>query len=478
MPIADLLVIGGGIHGVCVARDAARRGLAVTLIEKGDLAQGTSQRSSKLVHGGLRYLETGQIELVKEALAERATWLRIAPKLVKPQPFLLPFVRGEGRPAWKVTLGLRMYDLLARDSPLPKHERLTADEAMRREPALPAEGLEGAALYYDAAMDDAAIVLACAMDAATAGATVRTRTPVTGLARVGSGEQAMWRVWLAGGETIEARRVVNAAGAWADVVRKLAGTFEKPSIRPSRGAHVVVPALTREHALLLFAHADGRVFFVIPAGGSALVGTTDTDHAEGPEAAGPRAEDVRYLWSELRARWPERAETLADDTRRVFAGLRALARAQSAFPWANPREARLLDEVGMITITGGKYTTARRLAERVVDKVFASLERTVAPCDTATALLPDPRIASGTPTADVVAFAIEKTFARGVGDVVWRRSGLWRDRAAARAVAPAVADLLAAKFRWTSEQKERELAAFLAECDAEERVIAEAREEA
>jgi glycerol-3-phosphate dehydrogenase len=210
----DLLVIGGGIHGTCVARDAARRGLSVVLAEMDDLAQGTSSRSSKLIHGGIRYLETGQVGLVRESLAERAILLRTAPALVRPLPFLLPFYRGARRPEALIRTGLWLYDRLAGagrgDDPgrLPPHRRLTLEEAIAAEPDLPRGGLVGAALYQDAHMDDALLAIANAIDAAAAGARILVRAEVTALLRTGAG----WRAELAGGEVIEARLVVNAAG--------------------------------------------------------------------------------------------------------------------------------------------------------------------------------------------------------------------------------------------------------------------------
>src|SRR5690349_14978839 len=190
MPAVDLLVIGGGIHGAAVARDAALRGLSVTLVEKDDLAAGTSSRSSKLVHGGLRYLETGQVGLVREALEERAVLLATAPDFVRPLAFLLPN-DGGGRPAWQVELGLLLYDRLAGKGPLPPHRRLTAEAARALEPALPGSG--GAALYFDAQMDDAGIVVASAVAAARAGARIATRATVVALAAAGAGAQPVWR---------------------------------------------------------------------------------------------------------------------------------------------------------------------------------------------------------------------------------------------------------------------------------------------
>ena len=489
MPTVDLLVIGGGIHGAAVARDAALRGLSVVLAEKDDLASGTSSRSSKLIHGGLRYLETWQFGLVKEALQERAILLDTAPHYVMPLPFVLPFYKGDSRPGWVVRLGLSLYDTLAGTSALPRHHALKSDEALDLEPDLPREGLQGAALFFDAQMDDARLVVANAIAAAGAGATVRTRTAVTALEPFGEGRRPIWRAQVgSGGETIEARVVVNAAGPWADSIRRLAGSPGPPALRPTRGTHVVVPAITRERALLLFARRDRRVIFVLPWGPWSLVGTTDTDDPEPPDAVSPRLEDVRYLWDEIAARWPDHpaARDPAGQTVRVFAGLRPLVRARSDRPWDNPREARLLAERGLFSLVGGKYTTARRLAERTVIRVVAHLGARVGPCVTRTARLPGPfdppvlaaRAASaaraiertGT-TPDLsrsdVDVAIDCEFARGVSDVLFRRSALWLDAGAARTAAPQVVDWMAERLGWSAAVRAAELSTVTDALDAE-----------
>jgi len=490
MATVDLLVIGGGIHGACVARDAALRGLSVVLAEKDDLAEGTSSRSSKLIHGGLRYLETGQFGLVKEALAERAILLRTAPDLVRPLTFLLPFHDGAPKPAWLVRLGLALYDTLARAHDLPPHRALGRAEALALEPGLPAQGLKGAALFHDAQMDDARLVVANAVAAARAGAVIRTHTRVNGLAPAGGPERRPhWRAHLEGGDTVETRAVVNATGPWADQVRAIAGLAPDPVLRPTRGSHVVVPALTQRHALLLFARRDGRVLFVLPRGPWSLVGTTDVDDPVAPDGVHPTAFDLRYLWEEIKARWPEHeaARDPVAATARAFSGLRPLVKGGSRKPWDNAREARIVAENGVFSLAGGKYTTARRLAERAVDAVVAWTGKEAAPCATARETLPGPadpermralatRARTGEDpveglTRAEVEVAVTMEFARTVGDVLWRRSALWLDRAAARRAAPHVARWMAEPLAWTDAARAMSLAAALAECDEEERWI-------
>ena len=463
MPIVDLLVIGGGIHGACVARDAALRGLSVTLVEKDDLASGTSSRSSKLIHGGLRYLETGQFGLVHEALREREILLRTAPTLVRPLDFVLPFYEGDERPPWMLQTGLTLYDVLAGRGHASHvvHER---DALLAAFPAVPRDGLKGGAWFADAQIDDALLVVANAMDAVQSGATIRTDTEVTALSE--------GRAQLSTGDTIEARVIVNAAGPWVDLVRSLGAGTPSPSLRLTRGTHVVVPSLTRDFALLLFAQEDGRVFFVLPWGTCSLVGTTDTDDDADPDRVAPAADDVRYLWSEIARRWPHLDP--AASTLRVFAGVRPLARSDRDRPWHNSREARLLVEGGMISLVGGKYTTARRLAERAVDLVVRKLDRRVGHCVTATSVLPA-LDANAPVSAASVAHAVDEQFTGHVADFVFRRSSLWLDAADARRAAPLVADWMAPKLGWSAAVRQAEVDVVLAQLDAEERILEEAR---
>jgi len=495
MPAVDVLVIGGGIHGVALARDAALRGLSVTLVEQGDLASGTSSRSSKLVHGGLRYLETGQFGLVREALAERRTLLATAPDFVRPLPFLLPADEG-GRPTWQVEIGLLLYDRLTRKGPLPRHRRLSNEEACALEPTLPLAGHAGAARYFDACMDDAGLVVANAVAAARAGARIATRTRVEALV---PGWRATVRHADGARETIEARVVVNAAGPWIDALRATAGALPAgaPSLRPTRGTHIVVPAITREHALLLFARLDRRVFFVVPEGEHSLVGTTDVDDLAGPDHVAPTAEDVRYLLDELAGRWPQHsaAHDPLHATSRAFAGLRPLARGNPARPWDNRREARLVVENGMYSMVGGKFTTARLYAERVVDRVVDDLGRRAAPCATRVAILPgpsDPELAAArarwwerdpasapgglAPARADVEVAIEHLFARRVADVVWRRGQLWLDGVQAAAAAHLVGQWMAERLGWSATECTAQVDEVTRQVDGEARVIAEAVE--
>jgi glycerol-3-phosphate dehydrogenase len=468
MPTVDLLVIGGGIHGACVARDAAMRGLSVVLCEKDDLASGTSSRSSKLIHGGLRYLETGQFGLVKEALRERAILLATAPALVRRVEFLLPFYKGSGRPRLYVEAGLWLYDTLSGPHRLPGNKSYSAAEALAVEPGLPRKGLHGAAQFPDAQMDDAGLVIANAVAAAKAGAQVRTRTEVTKVERV----QRAWRATVGPyGEAIEARAVVNASGPWLDLVRERAGGAPVERVRRTRGTHIVVPKLS-ERPLLLFAHQDRRVFFVLPWGKYSLVGTTDKDDGRPPDEVSPTVADIQYLWDEIRRGWPDAPDPL-ETTRRAFAGLRPLVLSKPSAAWDNPREAALLDDGGMISLAGGKFTTARLLAERAVDVGVRQLDARVGPCATATTMLAEGPFSET--DLDPV-FAIEHQFAQHVEDVVFRRSRLWLDAASAGAYASSVAETMAEHLGWSDPRRADEIARVHARLDDEEQYLKVARE--
>lgn len=266
-PIFDILVVGGGIHGAAVARDASLRGLSVLLLEASDLASGTSSRSSKLIHGGIRYLETAQFALVREALRERAILLDTAPSFVRPVPFLIPHYKGSGRGVAWITLGLSLYSALARHDRLAEHRRLTRAEALALEPGLSPEGLIGGSLFWDAQMDDALLCVAIAVEASRTGADVRTHTALTKLRPERGGWRAHHKDAIDGSEgDVFARCVVNAAGPWADEVRGLAFGGAPSAIRRTRGTHIVLPGVVAGRALLLTARRDERVFFVLPWG--------------------------------------------------------------------------------------------------------------------------------------------------------------------------------------------------------------------
>jgi len=490
----DLIVVGGGIHGVAVARDASRRGLSVLLLERGDIASGTSSRTSKLVHGGIRYLETGQFGLVREALRERATLLRVAAAFVRPVSFLLPHVHGEGRSRAAVGFGLWLYARLARRDRLAERGALTAVEAIAAVPGLSPDRLTGASRFWDAQMDDAPLCVALALDAERAGAVLRTHTELTALALLPGGRawRAHFRDGIDGVEgEAEGRLIINAAGPWADAVRALArGRRSAPLVRHTRGTHVVAPVPVSDQALLLTARRDGRVIFVLPWGSHSLIGTTDADDETEPSSVAPRPEDVRYLVDEASRALPGALARVRPV--RAFAGVRSLARGRGR-PWENTREHRVVAEAGMRTIVGGKYTTHRALAERVVDEAARSLGARVRACDTAVAPVPDVRaeaaarlagdfsrrieVEGGFALAEAdVARGVRLEKARRLDDVLLRRTRLWLDGRALRAAAIPCAAWMAPLLGWTDRRRSEEVNRLLAMLDREEAAIAEGTE--
>jgi glycerol-3-phosphate dehydrogenase len=386
----DLLVIGGGITGAGVARDAALRGLRTALVEQDDFASGTSSRSSRLVHGGVRYLEHGQIGLVFESSRERRTLRRIAPHLVHPLPFTWPVYRGARVPRWKLAAALTLYDLLALFRNVARHERLGARGVLALEPMLRDTELLGGARYWDAATDDARLTLATVQSAMAAGAVVLNHAHVASLARDGArvtGARVVDVAPVAPGEAVQvaARVVVNATGPWSDTVERLADGAARPGVRGSKGVHVSVPRerIGNAAALTLLAPQDGRVMFVLPAGDFAIVGTTDTYDPVSPNEVRASGGDVEYLLAAANHFFP-RARLTRDDVVAAWAGLRPLAANGGLDPGGASREHAIAEHhPGLVSVTGGKLTTYRAMASEVVDAVQRSLGRALTPSVTA-----------------------------------------------------------------------------------------------
>jgi glycerol-3-phosphate dehydrogenase len=381
----DLLVIGGGITGAGVALDAAGRGLRTALVERGDFAAGTSSRSSKLVHGGLRYLQQKEFRLVYEALAERQRLLRLAPHLVKPLPFLIPvfasgmagqararaYARGVGTALW-------MYDATGGARIGKLHKRLSKREALELMPDLDGRRLAAGFLYYDARVDDARLTLTVVKTAASLGAVTVNRVEATGLLRDGSQVSGAVLTDRLTGRRIEAKAgvVVNAAGVWADELRAMDEGANPRSIRPAKGVHITLPAgrPALDIAAVLSVPGDRRSVFVIPWGDRIYVGTTDTDY-DGPlEDPQCTAADIDYLLGALNSwitRPIGRQEVLSS-----WAGLRPLV-GGTGYDGDTPPDAKTADlsrrhsvrvaPSGLVTIVGGKLTTYRAMAEDTVD---------------------------------------------------------------------------------------------------------------
>ncbi|MES2306625.1 MAG: glycerol-3-phosphate dehydrogenase/oxidase [Gemmatimonadota bacterium] len=381
----DLLVIGGGIVGAGVARDAAMRGLTVTLLERETAGWGTSSRSSRLIHGGIRYLELGDIHLVHEALAERAILLRIAPHLVRPLPFLFLTDRGEYWQYFRVGVGVLLYRLLAGRHALGTHRPLSRHTVVSREPLLRQSPMLGGALYQDAHGDDIGLVRSNIASARSAGATIHEHTDAR-LAISDDGVSAT----LPRGERIDARAMVLAVGPWTDSVRAAIGLPERDLVGGTKGIHITF-ANTRfplTHAIALRHPDDRRVMFCIPEPElqRVLVGTTDTETSEPPESLTVPATDEAYLLRAVQHHFPGLALGANDITAR-WAGVRPLLK-QSGTESGRTREHHLVREGRVLTIAGGKLTTYRKMAEEVVDAVGEVLGATLLPCATATEMLP------------------------------------------------------------------------------------------
>ena len=354
-----LLIIGGGINGAAIARDAAARGAKVLLVEKDDLAAHTSSASSKLIHGGLRYLEHYEFRLVREALRERAILLRTAPHIVRPLPFVLPHAEGT-RPWWMVRAGLLLYDLLSLRGGLPRSRRL-------RQPDKALRGKARLAFYWDAWVDDARLVVLNALDAAERGADIATRTEFLSARREG----CVWRAALSGGREISAKAIVNAAGPWvADVLHDRLHETSRSRVRLVKGSHIVVPRLGSGEQAYILQQPDGRVVFALPFGDYSIVGTTDVPVTTPGEAA-IEAGEIDYLCAAANLYF--KRQTRPADVIWSYSGIRSLYDDGAADAKAVTRDYRLeLDpDPGpkLLSVFGGKITTARALAEEALDRL-------------------------------------------------------------------------------------------------------------
>lgn len=377
----DVCVIGGGIVGAGIARDAAMRGLRAVLFEQGDFASGTSSRSSKLLHGGLRYLEQLEFKLVWESCHERAMLRGLIPHLAEPLPFLFPVYQGQPLGPKRLEVALWMYDAMAGLHNLGRHQRLGQRGMTEREPRLLRQGLRGGSYYYDVVTDDARLTLENARSAWAHGADVLSYARVEELVEE-NGRVCGVRVRdvAAGGRAdafaVSARCVISAAGPWSDQVRHRAGLTGK-LLRPTKGVHLLLQrsVLPLDHAVVMANPGDHRILFTIPWGSATIVGTTDTDYEGRPEDVRADASDVDYILGILRHYFPEVTFRL-EDVLATYAGLRPLVDDRSASESQVSREHRLQEErPGLLTIAGGKLTTFRIMAAQVVDRAVDVLRR-------------------------------------------------------------------------------------------------------
>lgn len=404
----DIHVIGGGATGACIARDAALRGLKVALSEKNDFAHATSAHNSKLVHGGLRYLRNFELGLVRESLKERRIWQRIAPHLVRPLPFLVPLFEGGLRARATLSAGLTLYDLLSFDRDwlddpeqrLPGHSWFDRAATVAREPTLSAPALQGSFLYYDAQMyAPERLALECLIDAADHGAAIANHLEAERLLlRNGVCEATSLRCTLSGERfDIRAKLTIVATGPWADIFLGRALGDAAPKIVRSKGIHVVVPAMTDKHALTV-ATPHGH-FFVLPWRGHTLLGTTDAAFTGLPDDVHVSDHEIDTFLAFVNAHLPREA-LVRKNVVYAYAGLRPLVADGSKDTYGASRRAELIDHAksdrveGLLSAIGGKWTTSRDLAEKVVDAAAAKLDTKTRPPMTATTLLPGGHIGS------------------------------------------------------------------------------------
>lgn len=505
----DVVVVGGGITGCGVALDAASRGLRTALVERDDFSSGTSSKSSKLVHGGVRYLQQGEFRLVYEALHERHIALRNAPHLVKVLPFLIPIFTRDGlvnrRLARAIGTAMWLYDLTGGIRIGRVHRRVRRDEALAHMPTIRADRIASAYLYYDAQADDSRLTLAVARTAAAHGAAVANRAGVTAFRRDASGAVSGVTIHADGRDLdVDAAVVVNAAGVWADDVRALDEGAHPHSIRPAKGVHVTVPwsRVRNDIAAIVPVRHDGRSIFVVPWGDFTYIGTTDTDY-DGPlDDPQCTADDVRYLLDAVNRVVTDPLDE--SDVVATWAGLRPLVAGGTVGEKTadlSRRHAVRTSPGGVVTVTGGKLTTYRRMAADTVDEVVTRLGRGgpsrtkklrlvgadgPAPADEhlagryggeavevlrlieADATLGDPLV-PGLPyrRAEAV-FAVRHEMATTLDDVLSRRTRarlLGRD--ATDAAAPGVARLIAPELGWSAEEVERQVATYRAGLAAE-----------
>lgn len=515
----DLLVIGGGITGISIARDAALRGLKVALVEKNDFAHATSAHNSKLIHGGLRYLRNLELGLVRESLRERRIWQRIAPHLVRPLPFLVPLYKGGWRARATLGAGLTLYDILSfdrgwQDDPaqrLPGHAWVGAAAALEKEPSLAGEGFEGAYRYYDAQMyAPERLALECLASAwARDTVAVNHIAAESLLVREGRVEGARVADEFTGDVfDVRARLTVLAAGPWSDLfLEQVLGKSSSHKLRRSKGIHLVVPAMTREHALTVA--AKGGHFFILPWRGYSLLGTTDTAFALPPDRVGVTESDIANFLDYIDAHLPS-AQLKRGDVRHFYAGLRPLVDDGGSDTYGASRRAELVDHGrsdgldGLFSAIGGKWTTSRELAEKVTDFIAAKLGATTLPCTTARMRLPggwidnfekfvernqaaykdieidhlarlygnrlakvlDLAVATPalrqrlSPTGDIAAqivYAVREEMAVTLEDAAMRRTGIGQLGDPGAAALRTAADLMATELGWTEAERDREI---------------------
>jgi glycerol-3-phosphate dehydrogenase len=493
----DLAIVGGGIVGAGIARDAALRGLSVVLVEKSDFGGGTTAGSTRLIHGGLRYLEMLDFRLVRMDLREREILLRIATHLVKPLPFLLPFYERSALYRAKLRAGMLLYDLLSYDKSLPSHRFLTADEVKQAEPELLEEGLQGGVVYYDGQVNSPErLALENLIEARERGALTLNYTEVVSAIQEGGAVRGLQVRDVMDGSTreVRARVVVNATGAWFDRVAARLVPLPHQLIRTTKGIHLACERVS-QRAVVLFSPLDGRLFFVIPWLGYSWIGTTDTDFGDDPDMAGATPDDVEYLLRSARVFFPSVSSRSVNWTN---SGVRALVMKKGSESSVS-RLHRIREDVpGLISVLGGKLTGYRAIAEEATGRVCRRLG-VKRKCLTAETPLPgarsrptatghlesiygcravevrrlaeaDPRLAEPLAPdypdiAAQVVFSVRHEQCRRLSDFMLRRSLLGFTRDQGRTAALRVASWMAQELEWSPARQAEEGEAYRRWCE-------------
>lgn len=363
----DLLVIGGGINGAAIAHMAVLNGLKTALIEKGDFASGTSSKSTKLIHGGLRYLENLEFGLVRESLKERSIQLNSAPHLVRPLKFIIPVYKSDKRPLWLVKWGVRLYDYLSGKYVIERHRTLTAEGVCHLVPDISREGLIGGVMYSDAQMNDARLCLENVLSADEKGADVANYCEARTLIQEnGKTVGANVRNTLTNESfAVRAKGVVCAVGPWTNEFMKKESGHSPKQVRTTKGAHIIYKGRVSHHAILVPSVQDRRIFFIIPWQQNSLIGTTDTDYSGAADDVTVKQEDIDYLIREAARVLPD-GDFSAENIITTFAGLRPLVRSQGSPERMSRRHAIKKSYSGIKYVFGGKYTTYRKIAEDVI----------------------------------------------------------------------------------------------------------------
>ena len=469
----DLVVVGGGITGCCIARDAARRGLRVALVDASDFSGGTSAATSRLIHGGLRYLKNFQVGVVRESLRERRVWGVIAAGAVQPSPFLLPTF-GVANDAW-MRLALTAYDTLAfdrnrgvaDDARIPASRHLSRTALLTRAPVLERPGVTGGLMYHDTVSEGPErLALACLDDAAAHGAVCVNY--VRAVARPAADQLELDDTVTSTRLRVNGTSTVIAAGPWTDRVATSLGATTVPRLTRSKGIHLITRRLSDE-ALLV--PVEGRHFFVIPWHDRTLIGTTDTPYLGDPDHLGVTEEEIHDFLRTINVGLPQ-AKLSRDDVTWAYAGLRPLASTGGNTYKASRRSDIALIAPSLWSVIGGKWTTSRAVAEQCVDRMAREHGRPLAPCTTATAVLPwEPAAVPGDAADEAAAIerALRDEMAHNLGDIVFRRTHL----AILTAHLPIIeraqharrwADLVASHLGWSEARRDADIHAFVSAC--------------